>query len=408
MYSTKFQLNKPFFVEPRTGFTRSYVEFFRDINHFPAPTWKYDDYRLVVQFCQLVLGNNKFRFRDNQLVFDEISSTTEFIQAENFLPNFAESQSQIQLATSGTTGTPKPIIHSIKSLTRGIRVSQGHGEDVWGLAYPIGHLSGLSVFLQAIMNGNTIVQLFGSPTDIIHSAIQAHSITHLSCTPTFLNLLGNGNFTHPHLRRLTTGGERSENRCNSTIKQIFPNAKYRNIYALTEVGNLLISDGEIFSVPENLCKFIRIQDETLAIHQSLLVDNQRKNRNTSTQNDWYITGDLVEVIETSPLKFKFRSRLDDIINVGGYKVVPQTIEKLLLELDGVQQALVYGKQNSVTGQIVVCDIVATPGKDLKTDLIRQQLAKHLPPHSVPRFYNLVSSLELTANGKLCRHKKQLS
>eukprot|EP01047_Picozoa_sp_COSAG01_P005376 COSAG01_NODE_183_length_22835_cov_17.169247_5_plen_90_part_00 len=89
-------------------------------------------------------------------------------------------------------------------------------------------------------------------------------------------------------------------------------------------------------------------------------------------------------------------------------MVPQTIEQLLLEMNGVQQALVYGKLNSVTGQIVACDIVPTLGENLNVDLIRQQLSKSLPSHSVPRLYNLVSSLELTANGKLCRHKKQSS
>ena len=85
--------------------------------------------------------------------------------------------------------------------------------------------------------------------------------------------------------------------------------------------------------------------------------------------------------------------------------MPQTIEKILLEIEGIQQALVYGKKNSVTGQIVACDIVANPGQNVEIDLIRQQLAERLPSYAVPRLYNLVSSLKLTTNGKLCRHKK---
>ena len=408
MCSTNFQLNKPFFVDPKTRITRSYLDFFNDLNHLWVPVRTRDDYQLIIQFCQLVLRDKHFCFRNNQLIFEENTTSNELIDAENFLSSFAASQSQIQLATSGTTGAPKTIFHNISSLTRGIRVSEGHGKDVWGLAYPTDHLSGLQVLLQAIMNGNTIVQLFGDSADSIHSAIEKHSITHLSCTPTFLNLLGNGDSSHPQVRRITTGGESSQSRCKLTIQRLFPNAKYRNIYALTEVGNLLISDGDTFSIPESLRGFVRIQDGTLAIHQSLLAGNQIKNKNVSTSNKWYVTGDLVEVIETSPLKFKFQSRRDEIINVGGYKVAPQTIEELLLEVNGVQQALVYGKLNSVTGQIVACDIVPTPGENLNVDLIRQQLSRRLPSHSVPRLYNLVSSLELTANGKLCRHKKQSS
>ena len=406
MYSTKFQPNKLFFVEPKTGFTRNYLEFFHDLNHSTVSPGKHDNYQVMLQFCQLILKELNFCFRDNQLILADNNLVAKHsTHAENFLSKFAASQSQISLATSGTTGAPKTIIHNISSLTRGIQVSQGHSKDVWGLAYPLGHLSGLQVFLQGIMNGNTIIQLFDSSTDVIHSAIQKHSITHLSCTPTFLNLLGSKEVSHPHLQRLTTGGERSDGRTKSTIKQLFPNAKYRNIYALTEVGNLLISDGDTFTVPKKLDGFVRVQDETLAVHHSLLAKNQTKLIASAHQKGWYLTGDLVDVIETSPLKFKFRSRLDEIINVGGYKVMPQTVEKILLEIEGIQQALVYGKQNSVTGQIVACDIVANSRPNLEIDLIRQQLAERLPSHAVPRLYNLVSSLKLTPNGKLCRHKK---
>ena len=406
MYSTKFQPNKLFFVEPETGFTRNYLEFFHDLNHSTVCPEKQDNYQVILQFCQLVLGELNFCFRDNQLILDDYNLVAKHsTHAENFLSKFAASQSQIRLATSGTTGAPKSITHNICSLTRGIQVSQGHSKDVWGLAYPLGHLSGLQVFLQGIMNGNTIIQLFDSSTDVIHSAIQKHSITHLSCTPTFLNLLRSEKVSHPHLQRLTTGGERSDGRTKSTIKQLFPNAKYRNIYALTEVGNLLISDGDTFSIPENLRDFVRIQNETLAVHHSLLANNQDRQIDSAREKSWYLTGDLVDVIETSPLKFKFKSRLDEIINVGGYKIMPQTIEKILLEIEGIQQALVYGKKNSVTGQIVACDIVANPGQNVEIDLIRQQLAERLPSYAVPRLYNLVSSLKLTTNGKLCRHKK---
>ena len=308
--------------------------------------------------------------------------------------------------TSGTTGIPKTVTHDVHSLTRGIQVSKNHSRDVWGLAYPLEHLSGLQVLFQAILNGNTIVQLFGYSGRTIHTAIQDHSVTHLSCTPTFLKLLGTESNSHKNVRRLTTGGERIDSNTRASINQLFPNAKHRNIYALTEVGNLFISDGEIFTVPRKLNELICILDETLAIHRSLLANFVPENQAKS--GDWYITGDLVDIIETNPLRFKFRARHDDIINVGGYKVTPQIVEKLLGEIDGVKQALVYGEKNSVTGEIVACDIVAQPGHVLETDLIRQQLSGQLPRHAIPRIINMVASLKITTNGKLCRHKKQSS
>jgi acyl-coenzyme A synthetase/AMP-(fatty) acid ligase len=406
MYSTKFQPNKPFFVTPDDGPVKRYANFLQDLNHSADLKRESSQYSTICQVCHLILTGSNFCFRDNNLEVETDLEAKREIHADNFASVFAESNSQIRLMTSGTTGIPKTVTHDVHSLTRGIQVSKNHSRDVWGLAYPLEHLSGLQVLFQAILNGNTIVQLFGYSGRTIHTAIQDHSVTHLSCTPTFLKLLGTESNSHKNVRRLTTGGERIDSNTRASINQLFPNAKHRNIYALTEVGNLFISDGEIFTVPRKLNELICILDETLAIHRSLLANFVPENQAKS--GDWYITGDLVDIIETNPLRFKFRARHDDIINVGGYKVTPQIVEKLLGEIDGVKQALVYGEKNSVTGEIVACDIVAQPGHVLETDLIRQQLSGQLPRHAIPRIINMVASLKITTNGKLCRHKKQSS
>ena len=59
------------------------------------------------------------------------------------------SRSKIDLFTSGTTGKPRKISHTVQSLSRSVRVSDAHSDDVWGFAYHPSHIAGLQVFFQA-------------------------------------------------------------------------------------------------------------------------------------------------------------------------------------------------------------------------------------------------------------------
>lgn len=335
---------------------------------------------------------------------------------DDWLQAIRGSQSRIRLATSGTTGQPKQVCHSVETLTRGVRTGEHHMNDVWGLAYPVDHLAGLQVLFQALFNRNTIVELFGLPTEMVHKAIETYGITHLSCTPTFLKLLATDARAHVAVKRLTTGGERCDSATLSAVEQLFPNARHRNIYALTEVGNLLVADGDRFTVPPELQQRVTVIDGSLAIHRSLLADptidlagdqnfpESKKSANLTrkSHDDWFLTGDLVDIVNEQPLMFKFSARRDDVINVGGYKVVPQHVEECLLKLPQVQQAIVYGRKNSVTRQIVVCDVVLEPGTQLDPIIAKQQLAKVLPRYAVPRIINTIEALRMTSTGKLCR------
>lgn len=391
------------FIDPKANFIISPDRFYRDVNSsepLHSPSSVYNLFREIISTI--------VRHTDLDLTAPlstgyspNTKSPAEPISRKNIVGKIANSKSRILLATSGTTGAKKAVTHSVDSLCRGLQINLRHQNDIWGLAYPLNHLGGLQVMLQAIMNHNTIVHLFGLPNELIHDSIETNQITHLSCTPTFLKLLSTSNATHSTVQSLTTGGERLSRLDHALSEKMFPRARHRNIYALTEIGNLLISENDIFTIPESLNGKVKIIDHGLSIHASLLAS-----KTNESGDDWYRTGDLVEVIAHNPLKFRFLTRRDEIINVGGNKVVPQIVEQSLLEITGIEQALVYGKENSLTGQIVACDIVTSSNQKLNFDEVRLQLTEQLPKFAVPRIYNLVPTLRMTTNGKICRHPQQ--
>ena len=300
---------------------------------------------------------------------------------------------KISLFTSGTTGLPKKISHDFKNLTRNCKVSDSVSSNIWGYAYNPTHMAGLQVFFQALLNENTIVRLFNIERSKIFESIEKYKITNISATPTFFRLLLPLESSFPSVRRLTSGGEKFDSKLNNSILTLFPNGKLLNVYASTEAGSIFASEGEGFYLRKQFFDFVKIHNEELYLHKSILGEGTE----TKLIGDWYPTGDLVHVISDNPIVFKFLSRKNEMINVGGYKVNPIEVEELLMGYRDIVDARVFGKPNSVLGNIICAEIVCLT--ELSTLEIRNFLSKNLQGFKIPRIFDFVDEIEKTRTGK---------
>lgn len=301
---------------------------------------------------------------------------------------------RLTLLTSGTTGLPKKVRHSFASISRAVKISDEHQNDVWGFAYNPTHIAGIQVFLQAFMNGNPLVNLYKKDPMQIHKQIDDNKVTHISATPTFYRLFLNDNLKIPHVRQISLGGEKLPLSLKERLLKCFPNAKIRNIYASTEAGSLFASDGENFRIPKQHENKIKIVNNEILIHSSLLGESE----SFDLIDDWYHTGDLVEIITEVPyITFKFISRKNEMINVGGFKVNPYEVEEALIRIPQIKEAKVFGKPNPVLGQILMADVVAN---NITEKEIRNKL--NLQNFKIPRIINFVEKIEVTRTGKVKR------
>jgi acyl-CoA synthetase (AMP-forming)/AMP-acid ligase II len=97
---------------------------------------------------------------------------------------------------------------------------------------------------------------------------------------------------------------------------------------------------------------------------------------------YYDTGDRVEVDGDW---FRIVGRSSEIINVGGSKVHPSEVESVLLEMEGVVDAIVRGERHPLTGQVVSATVrLAVPETPaaFRTRL-RQFCATRLPTYAIP-------------------------
>lgn len=309
-----------------------------------------------------------------------------------------QSKSEITIFTSGTTGQPKKVIHSISTLTRSVRLGAKYAGQVWAYAYNPTHMAGLQVFFQAFENQNTLVNVFGKSREEVYLQIQDKQITHISATPTFYRLLLPFEKSYESVVRVTLGGEKSDQHLYDAIGQIFPNARINNVYASTEAGSLFAAKGDCFQIPETIRDKFKVVDDELLIHKSLLGSSD----SFQFTKDFYHSGDLIEWVDKEAGLFRFKSRKNELINVGGYKVNPGEVENAIMALEGVRQALVYGKTNSILGNVLCADVQLEEGYSLAELDIKKILASQLQDFKIPRRIKFVDEMMLTRTGKLKR------
>jgi acyl-CoA synthetase (AMP-forming)/AMP-acid ligase II len=101
-----------------------------------------------------------------------------------------------------------------------------------------------------------------------------------------------------------------------------------------------------------------------------------------TKDGWFNTGDRVEVKGDY---IKFLGRESEIINVGGQKVYPTEVESVLLEINGVKDAIVYGEKNPLIGEIVVANVKVDELNNNKKfiSLIKRYCRDKLDKYKIP-------------------------
>ena len=118
---------------------------------------------------------------------------------------------------------------------------------------------------------------------------------------------------------------------------------------------------------------------------------------------WYRTGDLARVDEEGYLFFE--GRADDIILSAGYRIGPFEVEDALVSHPAVAEAAVVGSPHPERGEIVKAFVILSPGFEPSEELVRE-LQEHVKrvtaPYKYPREIEFVEELPKTASGKIKR------
>ena len=325
------------------------------------------------------------------------------------------------LLTSGTTGAPKLVAHTLRSLTSAFagRPEEEGAAPVWSTFYDIRRYGGLQIYLRALHAGSLVLSSAGEATTEFLGRVAAAGVTHISGTPSHWRkalMSGAAALFSPRYVRLS--GEIADQGVLDQLRAAFPGAVVAHAFASTEAGVAFeVRDGRA-GFPASL---VGNSENGVELDVSLGTLRIRSPGNASAYlgegapplKDAEGFVDLGDRLELRDGRYFFVGRSGGIINVGGLKVHPEEVEAVINSHPRVRMSLVRSRKNPITGAIVAADVVlavdAGAGgshEPAGEERIRQEILAAcratLAAHKVPAHIRFVPALEMSASGKLVR------
>lgn len=318
------------------------------------------------------------------------------------------------LLTSGTSGVPKIVVHTLSTLAGAIKPSGNDDPPVWSTFYDVRRYGGLQIVLRALVAGGSLVLSSRGETlgDFLARAGRC-GVTHMSGTPShWRRALMSAAIHQIAPRYVRLSGEIADQAILDALQTCFGDAAVAHAFASTEAGVAFeVDDGRegfpaAFVGREGVVE-MTVEDGSLRIRSPRTALRYLGDQDSLADDDGFVdTGDMVELRRE---RYLFVGRRGGVINVGGLKIHPEEVEAVINAHPQVQMSLVKARHSPITGAIVVADVLVRPqsgqaaldGELLKGEIIaacRSALAKH----KVPVAISLVASLDVAASGKLSR------
>lgn len=284
------------------------------------------------------------------------------------------------VATSGSTGAPKFVVHGHDSVAAAsnasnLRLSTGPG-DTWLVCIPVCHVGGFSVVARALAAGSRL-ELHDRFTPARVEEAARHGATHVSLVAAAMRRID------PTLFRtiLLGGGPAPHDRPANVVAT----------YGLTETMGGIVYDGIPFNGTEVEVRHGEIWLRGPTIMRRYLGDAT----DPRDEEGWLPTGDLGSFAEG---RLRVDGRRDDLIKTGGEKVWPVHVEHAIAARPDVAEVVVRGIPDPEWGDRVVAWIVPT-GTPPSLDEVRGTVKSVLPAHCAPRELRVLAHIPRTALGK---------
>ena len=334
----------------------------------------------------------------------------------------------LMLMTSGTTGTPKGVVHTLRSLSTRLALNI----DAIGRADLARTLNVLPAFFGHGLIGNCLTALAAGGAlhvwtnpDIaelrgLSDFVDREKITFMSSVPSFwkIALRMSEGPKHP-LARIHVGSAPLSLEFWKEISRWAGTRRVFNMYGMTETANWIggasledpgAGDGLVgrawggsFGVlgeDGDVCQ--RGAGEVVLNSPSIMLGFHGMADKTSEvfHGSWFRTGDIGEIDAEGRLLLV--GRIKNEINRGGIKIPAEEIDMLLERHPDVAEACAFGLPDPVSGETVAVAIVMRPGASGADDAIKDWCRQHIRAEAVPSQIFRLAEIPRNERGKIVR------
>jgi acyl-CoA synthetase (AMP-forming)/AMP-acid ligase II len=315
--------------------------------------------------------------------------------------------------TSGSTGLPKGIVCSEASLladATNICSTMGIAPDDVNLgAIPFSHSYGLgNLVLPLLMQGTAVVASNDYLPLSLAEVSERHRCTIAPLIPMVFEHLASspqeaGRFST--VRTFLSAGAPLPPIVSARFRERFGRSIH-SFYGCSEAGGITYDRegaaaerGTVGSPMANVTITLDPQTRRLtvrgaAVSLGVLLDAGR----FEPFDGSFVTDDLAEI--DSRGEIVLTGRAGELINTAGKKVNPREVEQIVLQLEGVREAKVWGEPAGARGEVVAVAVVADA--HVTREQVRAFCRARLAPHKVPRIVKLIERLPLDERGKVKR------
>lgn len=297
-----------------------------------------------------------------------------------FILDWLDQNSYIEMHTSGSTGIPKLIRVSKESMVNSAIASGAFFDLTYGCkilnCLPMKYVAGKMMFVRSFV--------LGLEMDFVPPSL--HPLKKLDGCYDFsamVPLQAQNSLQDLHMiKKLIVGGAKINAKLEKQLLRLKKTECYET-FGMTETVSHIAAK-KVGEKSFRLMPNVSIETDNrscLVIHAPLLLDEP------------IVTNDLVEIVDGNT--FKFLGRLDNIINSGGVKINPEQVEEKLIEKIG-PRFIICGKPDIDLGQKVVLLI------ESESFNIDESIFKDLEKFEKPKEIHFVKQFKDSSNGKLLR------
>lgn len=330
----------------------------------------------------------------------------------------------IMLHTSGTTSNSKIVMLSHKNLVSNIEsnicslnLTQNETTLIC-LPMCFGYCNTAQFLTHIYLGAKIVIMDLPFIPSRFFDIVNSNNVTNTTMVPTMLVMLNN--YTHGFnskstLKFICFGGGTVSNKMINSLMNKYNSIRFIQTYGLTECSprvtamiSSLYNKNKIGSVgkpiPNVKIKIEKIDNEfgeILISGPNVMVGYYKNDVLTSKiiEDGWLHSGDI-GYLDNDGFLF-ITGRIKNVIISGGINIFPEEIENIILNIPGINNVLVYGKEHNILGEIP-CAKVVLENKKITKNEIKKYCKQKLSDYKIPVEIDFVNKLEKTYTGKLKR------